>query len=125
LATRLFFPTVSSASAILKLRPSVGVYQLITGHCALNGHQKRFGFSVTTACLCGHAVETAEHFLFECPRFSQERLSTLVVALDRLPSIDSCPPPPLSAFPLHAPLWNALVSFVAKTKRLNLYPAGH
>jgi hypothetical protein len=44
-ATRLFFPTVSSASVLLKLRPSVGVYQLISGHCALIGNQKRFGYS--------------------------------------------------------------------------------
>ena len=53
-ATRLFFPTISSASVLLKLRRSVGLYQLISGHCALNGHQKRFRFSETTACLCGH-----------------------------------------------------------------------
>jgi hypothetical protein len=110
---------VSSASAILKLRPSVGVYQLISGHCALNGHPKRFGFSETTTCLCGHAVELANHFLFEFPRFSQERLSTLVVVLDSLPSIVSLPPP-FSSFFVHAPLWNTLVSFVAKTKHLNL-----
>ena len=123
-ATRLFFLAVSSASVILKLRPSVGVYLLISGHCALNGHQKSFGFFETTTCLCGHAIESAKHFLFECSRFSQERLSTLVVTLDSLPSIISWPPP-FSSFFLHAPLWNALVSFVAKTKHLNLSLAGH
>ena len=123
-ATRLFFPTVSSASVLLKLRPSVGVYQLISGHCALNGHQKRFGFSETTACLCGHDFESAEHFLFDCPRFCHERLCTLTAALNSLPSINSWPPP-LSSFPLHVSLWNALVSFVAKIKHLNLSLAGH
>jgi hypothetical protein len=123
-ATRLFFPTVSSASVLLKLRPSVGLYQLISGHCALNGHQKRFGFSETTACLCGHDFESAEHFLFDCPRFCHERLCTLTAARNSLPSINSWPPP-LSSFPLHVSLWNALVSFVAKTKHLNLSLAGH
>jgi hypothetical protein len=123
-ARRLFFPTVSSASVLLKLRPSIGVYQLISGHCALNGHQKRFGFSETMACLCGYDFELAEHFLFECPRFCHERLSTLIAALDGLPSIISWPPP-LSSFPLHVSPWNALVSFIAKTKRLNLFLAGH
>jgi hypothetical protein len=102
----------------------MGVYQLISGHCALNGHQKRFGFSETTACLCGHDFDSVEHFLFECPRFCHERLSTLIAALDGLPSIISWPPP-LSSFPLHVSPWNALVSFIAKTKRLNLFLAGH
>ena len=89
-----------------------------------NGHQKSFVFSETTTCLCGHAVESAKQYLFECSRFSQEGLSTLVVTLDSLPSIISWPPP-FSSFFLHAPLWNALVSFVAKTKHLNLSLAGH
>jgi hypothetical protein len=120
-ATRLFIPTVCSASALLNLRPSVSVYQLISGHCALNGHQNRFGFSETAACLCGHAVESIDHFLFECPRFDQVRLTTLAVAFESMPNSVGWPFP-LYYFPQHVPLWNALVSFVHKTKRLNLNP---
>lgn len=100
----------------------MGVYQLISRNCALKGHQKRFGFTETTACLRGHAVESAEHFLFECPRFCQERLSTLAVALNSMASLVTLPPL-FSSFPLHVPLVNARVS-LAKTKRLNFSLAG-
>ena len=96
----------------------MGVYQLISAHCALTGHQKRFGFSETTAFLCGHAFESDEHFLFECSRFCQEQLSTLlslwIVCLALSAGL-----PHFRLFH-YTSLWNALVSFVAKTKHLNL-----
>ena len=48
--------------------------QLVTGHCALNAHQFRFGFRADSTCDCGATEETIEHFLFCCPLYDRTDL---------------------------------------------------
>jgi hypothetical protein len=48
--------------------------QLRTGHCVLNNYLFRFKKVDSAECpQCGHANETVEHFLLECPHYWEER----------------------------------------------------
>ena len=87
--TRLFFPEVTSAALLLRHRSNAVTFQLLSGHCALNSHQHRFGFSASPACLCGHNNETLAHYLFSCSLFSllRQNLKDTVVSNNI-----SCPP---------------------------------
>ena len=51
------------------------LFQLRTGHIALNKHLHRFKRSDTPNCLqCDrNTPETVHHFLFDCPRYARER----------------------------------------------------
>ena len=51
------------------------LYQLRSGHVALNKHLHRLNCSDTPSCLQCEArpPETVHHFLFECPRYDRER----------------------------------------------------
>ena len=51
------------------------VYQLRSGHVALNKHLHRINKSDTPSCLQCEAgpPETVHHFLFDCPRYDRER----------------------------------------------------
>ena len=71
--TRVFFPTIEAAEVILKRRLSFYVTQILTGHSFFNQHQYRFKFATTPSCACGHYIESVEHFLFECNKFSSIR----------------------------------------------------
>jgi hypothetical protein len=117
--TRLFFPEVTSAALLLRHRSNAVTFQLLSGHCALNSHQHRFGFSASPACACGHSFESISHFLFDCPNFSQLRQSLFLTTSAN----DLRWPPTLSTFPTCIPLWHALVVFITKSKRLVLKQA--
>lgn len=115
LSAKAFFPSVSSAKALLRLRTNSATTQIITGHCFLNSHQHRFFSSPSASCHCGAPVETIQHFILHCPTFATLR-SNLVDA------VNSCGhtwPPPFNIFPQIDLLWNALVVFVLRTKRLS------
>lgn len=47
--------------------------QLRTGMSQLNEYLYRIGARESTQCACGTGVETTRHFLFHCPRWSDER----------------------------------------------------
>ena len=51
------------------------LFQLRSGHVALNKHLHRLNCSDTPSCLQCEArpLETVHHFLFECPRYDRER----------------------------------------------------
>ena len=111
-----FFSTITSTNTNSLLLPSsnYALLQLISGHCALNNHQYRFGFSLTPACRCGKTNETTTHFLFECSLFDNQRFNLK----ESVEANNVCWPPPLSAFPASAKLWNSLIAYIAATKRL-------
>jgi hypothetical protein len=115
LSVRSFFPDVNSAKVLLTRRTNAITTQLLTGHCFLNIHQYRFGFLPSASCSCGAPVESLPHFLFHCPIYSAHR--TLLV--DEVTSSDiPWPPDSLKLFCQSNLLWNSVVKFVLRTKRL-------
>lgn len=48
--------------------------QLRTGMIRLNGYLWRIGAAPSNKCPCGQAVETADHFLFRCTRWTSQRV---------------------------------------------------
>lgn len=71
--TRLLYDkfTYKEAKALCQLR---------TKHSRLNNDLARMKAVETTDCECGHSRETARHFLFECPRWIEQRKSLLEAA---------------------------------------------
>ena len=75
----------------------------------------RFDFIPSPSCLYSHQCETVSHFIFFYPVHSSLR-APLLAAADNL----NLPWPfSLSLFPKSAFLWNVLVKFIIKTKRLS------
>ncbi|KZS05369.1 Uncharacterized protein APZ42_031464 [Daphnia magna] len=98
-STRAFFPKV---------------VQILSGHSLLNSHQSRFGFKDSPGCKCGAPLESTEHFLFFCPRFSQER--TLFQAVCSV--YDVTWPPSLPSITGNRSVWEAMCAFIHQTRRL-------
>ena len=57
----------------LSRNTSAKIIQLRTGHCGLNSYLHRFGLTDSPLCECGTGQETVEHFLLECPLYSEQR----------------------------------------------------
>jgi hypothetical protein len=51
--------------------------QLRTGMARLNGYLHRIAAAPTDQCACGQAVETVEHFLFRCRKWTEHRAEML------------------------------------------------
>lgn len=51
--------------------------QLRTGMARLNGYLHRIGATESERCICGHAKETVEHFLFRCSKWNDHRRGML------------------------------------------------
>ncbi|KAM9874690.1 hypothetical protein VDGL01_11247 [Verticillium dahliae] len=51
--------------------------QLRTGMARLNGYLHQIGVATTDQCPCGQAVETTEHFLFRCKKWTSQRTELL------------------------------------------------
>ena len=111
--TRLFFPSLNSASVVGSLQLSPQMAQVITGHCSLNVHQHRFGFKDDLGCECGAAEGAVEHFLFYCPKYERDDL--IIVSLE----VTGMWPPPLARIPEDKTLWLAMSRFVRKSKRIS------
>ncbi|CAB0036807.1 unnamed protein product [Trichogramma brassicae] len=48
--------------------------QLLSGHGYFKHHSQRYDNTINAQCpTCPHMVEDAEHVLFHCPRFEEER----------------------------------------------------
>ncbi len=57
----------------LKRKEASVLAQLRTGMTRLNGFLSRIGAAESDQCACGHARETAEHFLLRCVRWTALR----------------------------------------------------
>jgi ribonuclease HI len=51
--------------------------QLRTGMARLNGYLHRITAAPTDQCACGQAIETVEHFLFRCRKWTEQRTEML------------------------------------------------
>lgn len=107
-----FFPDLYSSTILLKRDLSFLWTQILTGHCALNVHQFRFGFANDPSCRCGHDTESVKHFLFYCPLYDRKEL--IEVSLSEL----KVWPPSLSSIPQSPALWSCVSNFLRMTKRL-------
>ena len=87
--------------------------QFITGHCSLNVHQHRFGFTDDPGCECGASEETIEHFLFYCPIYERDDL--VIVFLE----VTGMWPSSLVRIPECKTLWLAMNRFVRNSKRIS------
>lgn len=47
--------------------------QLRTGMAKLDSYLHRIKAATSEQCACGHASETVEHFLFQCPQWNEQR----------------------------------------------------
>jgi hypothetical protein len=47
--------------------------QLRTGHTPLNDSLARIGVEDSAMCMCNTGIETAQHFLFYCPKWTDKR----------------------------------------------------
>jgi hypothetical protein len=101
--TRAFFPHVKSATIISRFHLSKQVVQILSGHSFLNSHQFRFGFVElgSPACECGAPIESIEHFLFFCPRFSHQRSPFQATCC----SCNTIWPPSFSLIPENQVIW--------------------
>ena len=57
----------------LSRQQQVIIVRMRTGHCRLRSHLHRIGISDTPECPCHTDVETPEHVLQQCPRFTHIR----------------------------------------------------
>ena len=49
------------------------IFRLRTGHCQLLSHLYRLKISHTNECTCGTDIQTVEHFLKNCPTYTNQR----------------------------------------------------
>ncbi|KAH8800208.1 hypothetical protein F5884DRAFT_655566, partial [Xylogone sp. PMI_703] len=49
------------------------IIQLRTGHLALNGPLARIHRAESARCQCGAEEEMVRHFVFQCPRWIEQR----------------------------------------------------
>jgi hypothetical protein len=57
-------PSRQTTAALVRLR---------TGHCRLKRHLHRISVEDSPHCECNQGVETVEHFLLECRRYTRQR----------------------------------------------------
>jgi len=68
--TRLLYDSLSRREASI-------LAQLRTGISRLNGYLFRIGIAASQQCTCGQAIETVEHFLFRCRKWTVHRTEML------------------------------------------------
>lgn len=74
--TKVFFPDVLAAKRILRDAVLTPVHvQVLTGHGGFSAYLHRFHLKDSPSCVCDPSCdETVWHLLFECPRFSHDRM---------------------------------------------------
>ena len=117
---KLFFPDVASAQVIGALDLKHLMVQIITGHCALNAHQYRFGFLADPVCCCGDQSESVEHFFFVCPLYDRTGFKTQSMA-----ELSQWPPQLHSIPVLSCGLNSRVLFFEAKGFFLAVLALGH
>jgi hypothetical protein len=68
--TRLLYDGLSRREASV-------LAQLRTGMARLNGYLFRISIAASQQCACGQAIETVEHFLFRCTKWTAHRTEML------------------------------------------------
>ena len=114
--TREFFPSPLDAHFLLNMPLNHEIAQITTGHSVLNAHLSKTNLIPSPSCHCGYINEDVHHFIFSCPTFSNLR-KIFLKDIEKLGFNDLCP---LSVFTSSMNLWNGLMNFVKKTKRLEL-----
>jgi len=71
--TERWFPSIETRLQRPWVRPDHYVSQLMTGHGDFKASLHRFSLANTSECECGAELDSAEHFIFECACFDQER----------------------------------------------------
>ena len=109
-----FFPVPNDAILLKNINLSWEMMQILTGHINLKGFNSKIKKNDTQACSCMASEETVEHFILECPTFSEERTKLNRTILEyRLRT-----PVTLKLFVADRRLWRALENYVRSTKRL-------
>ena len=110
--TKKFFPNTSNVDP--KFTSCHEMTQLITGHSRLNYDLQRHGLKESSLCSCGN-VESVEHFLFWCPRYTKlrrpmiKRCNILMIAW----------PPSLNELVENPLIFDSLLKYLKCTKRLS------
>ena len=110
--TKKFFPNMSYVDP--KFTSCHEMTQLITGHSRLNYDLQRHGLKESSLCSCGN-VESVEHFLFWCPRYTKlrrpmiKRCNILMIAW----------PPSLNELVENPLVFDSLFKYLKYTKRLS------
>ena len=77
--THLFIPH-NAPSHIINFNFSHKVTQILTGHCKLNFYLSNIGKSINPVCVCGKAIDTVSHYLFNCTLEGENRIKTIIKA---------------------------------------------
>jgi ribonuclease HI len=112
--TKQFFPTVESANLLRRIKLPHQVVQILTGHSCLKTFLNRIGAAETSLCSCGE-VETVEHFLFECRKFSSQRIYLKNFCRTKL----NCWPPPLHLLVSSRVAFRNFRNYIMSTNHLN------
>ena len=51
----------------------VTIFRMRTGHCKLSSHLYKLKLCDTNECHCGTSIQTVEHVLQDCPRYTEQR----------------------------------------------------
>ena len=109
--------------------------QLRVGLSDLRDHRKNHHFvnCLDATCACSQGIETTEHFLLECRRFSTERLVLMTSLSHILPNTDLMMLPSLSnillygsknfSFYTNTDILNATIAFIKSSKRFVILEA--
>jgi hypothetical protein len=71
--TERWFPCIETRLKRTWIKPDHYVSQLVTGHGDFRASLHRFSLAENEECECGAESDSAEHFIFECPCYDQER----------------------------------------------------
>ncbi|CAK1548758.1 unnamed protein product [Leptosia nina] len=78
--TKKYLPTYDDLSAFLSVvKPTFSITQFLTNHSYNKSYLHRFHITSDDLCPCdGAEVQTFDHLLFSCPRFSKTRLDFII-----------------------------------------------
>jgi hypothetical protein len=110
--TRAFIPDPLASTHLHAVENT----QLLAGHCRLWSYLFKVKCATSPVCTYKNANETFDHFLFYCTQFYMIRADFKTTAL----RLCKMWPPPLPDILRLKPLFLAFISFIVKSKRLDL-----
>lgn len=116
--TRSFFPYPECFIQLKVHNLPRQVIQILTGHSLLNAHQYHLKNTTTPACKCSFPSESIQHFLIDCPLHAFTRTTLISLCTSELGHW----PPPLPTFHKSKKVFNALCTFIIRSKRLSPPP---
>ena len=78
-----FFPDIRERLSLRHINPNKGMVHYITGHDPYNETLYRLGVRNSPTCLCGEAVGTPEHVVWECTETTSIRQDIRVILGNR------------------------------------------